>query len=471
MSKEISDDSRKGQKEFGEEYGGYVGDKQGGVHKGDPLGGRYDKKDESGKVTDRYLVKRDGNAPQNDIAEYVASRIFETVAPEQGASLELVRRTDKDPDTQENPFLASKFFQGNYQDFYQEAGYQDRPRALEAVQSNLPDAAQYVKQELNKEKYTGYGRAIAASLLVGDYSMHSGNMGTVDDVEKGAVRNIEGKRKIVRIDFGAAFRRETFEDQINPFKSNPEKIKIGPITVTNEKNYFLRDHPKERIISQEFADALKEVANTDLRDTVNWAMESVNNKDKGFTKESIKAFGQQIGAKNWHNEPEIQPVQNKLQERLKTRQQGLKNMATEIELKLLDKDIKKNGLGEEQKEKLTKIVEENPKHAKQILEQGKSGSEMQLSYSKELKQALGSELKKQGHEVADKAQDKTEAKSTVKKVIKKVTKNLPPDLIREAKNIGVAAKQVASEAKKAASKAADTVRKKVTGKNNDGHGR
>lgn len=387
MSDQPKEDNKKSNKHFGENFGEYAGEKKGGVHAGDPLGGRYDKKDREGNVTDRYLIKREMQDASNDIAEYMASKIFAAVAPGQGAELEIVRREDMQQGGNNNPFLASKFFQDNYKDFYQEAGYKERPRALEAIQSNLPDSGQYMKQELNQDKYTGYEAAIVASILIGDYSMHSGNMGVIDARHKDGENKgekIDNKREIVRIDFGAAFREETFQTEIDPYKSNKEHMfGVGPLKIENEKNYFLRDHPEEKIISQEFADELKRLSSRETTDRLKEAVTKAWQEiDEQFTSQAKEDFGKRIGAKTTQEIPE------KLQERLEARQQGLQNMATEIELKLINEPrYHYSNEKEATRARIAEIVKENPHHAEKLLE-GKGGSEMHLSYSKELKKEL-----------------------------------------------------------------------------------
>lgn len=55
---------------FPEQYGERVGQKRGGAHAPDPDGGIFK------NGVDTFLIKRDVEKLQNDIAEYLASQIF-----------------------------------------------------------------------------------------------------------------------------------------------------------------------------------------------------------------------------------------------------------------------------------------------------------------------------------------------------------------------------------------------------------
>ena len=106
--------------EFGSKYGVRKGNKEDGVHEPDPDGGRYDLASEQGQVLERFLIKRDTQKGQNDIAEYLASSIFQQTTPGYGAEIELVKNTSPKPENSanKNAFLASRFFKQGYRDFF-----------------------------------------------------------------------------------------------------------------------------------------------------------------------------------------------------------------------------------------------------------------------------------------------------------------------------------------------------------------
>ncbi len=129
--------------------------------------------------------------------------------------------------------MVSKYFK-NYKDFFQDLSvFKERGNlltTLEAFKIQSPKGKLVAKTKEGKWKYTDYEQSLVTSLLVGDFSVHSGNMGVIG-------KDGDDQKKLVRIDFGAAFR--DFTSEINPYKS--VKNRMG-----YEKNYFLRDHPVVR---------------------------------------------------------------------------------------------------------------------------------------------------------------------------------------------------------------------------------
>jgi hypothetical protein len=306
-------------------YGLRVGQKTGGIHAPDPDGGIY--KDGN----DTFLIKRDTKSPENDIAEYLAAAVFNVTAPGSGAEIDLVKNNNPDRKglNNNNAFLASKYFK-NYKDLFQESGYENRPETWEAMGWN-----NHVKKILaNKEQYKGYDKSVATSLLLGDFSLHSGNIGVVNNPNT-------NEKELVRIDFGAAFRK--LSEDINPFKSQTNRV-------GGEKNYFLRDHPRERFFSQEFADEMRKIGSLDIPLEENWKKIKDN-----FDEKAIQKFGQQIGLNQNAKESEIKDHFTHI---LKQRQQSMLNLATEVELKTTT-DIKK----------IQDIVKTNPDFCKNLLEE------------------------------------------------------------------------------------------------------
>lgn len=338
MGKSVVDDNIK---YFDSKFGERKGSKTGGIHKSDPSGGIYQTKD------DTYLIKRDVSKSQNDVAEYLSAKIFEETAKNSGAEIELARLNSNapNPTNNQNAFLVSKYFKNGYQDFYKEAKYNDRPSKLEAIQSKLM-SRNYVNRKLAEKdakgqyKYQDYEKIMASSLLVGDFSVHSGNIGVLT----------QDNNKLVRIDFGAAFR--DFSSEVKPFASI--KNRIGA-----EKNYFLRDHPKERIVNRAFSKELRNIANKDLNSTIDQAWQQI---ETNFKAENVKkgentiySFAKQIGA------DEVDP-KDFLKNRLKERQQSLKNFANEIDLQLAVREKDQNKI----LDVIKKAEEESPGHFAKI---------------------------------------------------------------------------------------------------------
>jgi hypothetical protein len=305
------------------DYGIRKSQKKGGIHAPHPDGGIFKAEE------DTYLIKRDAKKPENDIAEFLTSRVFQKLAPGSGAEIELT----KNKKTQE-AFLASKYFK-NYEDLYQSIGDKKRHEIFESFQSkfsgtNKTKKALAAKNADGTYKYQNYEQPIAISLLCGDFSLHSGNLGVVNGNE------------LVRIDFGAAFR--DMNNDIDPFKSISNRMGF-------EKNYFLRDHPTERIYTAEFAKALKKVAQEDLNKTVEAAFGQIEKSyDNDINRNALKNFGKRLGL---DENASLKQIKEKFQEKMQSRQQSLLAFAEKVELEAA---IRRGDTG-----KIKETVEKNVK--------------------------------------------------------------------------------------------------------------
>jgi len=359
--------------EFDPKYGIRKGSKEDGIHEADPDGGRYDLVSPKGEVLERFLIKRDTKNGQNDIAEYLAASIFQQTAPGYGAEIELAKNKSSSPDNPENQnaFLASKFFKQGYRDFFKDNTYVFSKRtgklaALESTSLKSPKSA-FKRKTKGTYEYNGYEQTMVTSLLLGDFSVHSGNIGVIDiEGEKGK----EPKKQLVRIDFGAAFR--DFTDDINPYQDIPNRRGIKfkaehpdrPLPAGYQKNYFLRDHPKERTMNKAFAAELRRVAKIDLTPIVEAKWAEI---EKNFNPKTIQEFAKQIkvpGADKGEVTPE--QIKTHFTETMKKRQQSLKDMACEIDIKLALKG-KKVDIA-----KLQEAIVSNPEHVKHILDNSKN---------------------------------------------------------------------------------------------------
>lgn len=350
------------------------GVKQGGAHKPDPEAGKYESSD--GNTT--YLIKRDIKHLENDVAEFLAAQIFDELSPGTACKLTLTKSKDTG-----RTFLASEYFKEGYRDFYKDLGDEERSALGELAEAYLPARAQHVRKGLDKRDeqgrfvYQNYEPAVVGSLLLADQSIHSGNIGIVE-------RGNPKKPHLVRIDFGAAFRE--FEPDINPFKSNKAHVVL-------QKNYFLRDHPRKRIFTEEFSAELRRQAKVDLGPRIDKAwQEIVRNYDNQDERGSIVEFGKQIGVpESVVNEPnkekQFEGIKAHFAKRMKQRQESQLDMAAEIDLKLaLGKGTKNIDY-----EKLRTAIAENPTHVERILE-NPARSQWGLNFSKAQKKIIQAEV-------------------------------------------------------------------------------
>lgn len=348
--------------------------KKGGAHKPDAEAGVYF----DAEGPNRYLIKRDIKHLENDVAEFLAAQVFDELSPGTACKLTLTKSKDTG-----RTFLVSEYFKEGYRDFYKDLGDKDRSALGELAEAYLPARAQHVRKGLDKRDeegnfvYQNYEPAVVGSLLLADQSIHSGNIGVVE-------RGDPKKPHLVRIDFGAAFRE--FEPDINPFKSNKAHVVL-------QKNYFLRDHPRKRIFTEEFADELRRQAKVDLGPRIDKAwQEIVKNYDNETEREAIVNFGKQIGVpESVLTEPDKEKqfggIKAHFAKRMKQRQESQLDMAVEIDLKLaLGKGTKNIDY-----EKLRAAIAENPTHVERILE-NPARSQWGLNFSKAQKKILAAEV-------------------------------------------------------------------------------
>ncbi len=350
--------------------------KKGGAHKPDAEAGVYFSSDQ--ESPNRYLIKRDIKHLENDVAEFLAAQVFDELSPGTACKLTLTKSKDTG-----KTFLASEYFKEGYRDFYKDLGDKDRSALGELAEAYLPARAQHVRKGLDKRDehgnfvYQNYESAVVGSLLLADQSIHSGNIGVVE-------RGDPKKPHLVRIDFGAAFRE--FEPGINPFKSNKAHVVL-------QKNYFLRDHPRKRIFTEEFSAELKRQAKVNLGPRIDDAWQKiVENYGNENEREAIVNFGKQIGVpESILNEPnqekQFDGIKSHFRHRLKQRQESQLDMAVEIDLKLaLGKGTKNINY-----DKLRAAIAENPTHVERILE-NPARSQWGLNFSKAQKKILAAEV-------------------------------------------------------------------------------
>jgi len=368
-------------------YSDRKGGKSGGIHESDPEGGIYQSLD----GRDNFLIKRDINKEQNDIGEFLTSQIFAATAPGSGCAVTLMRSNDT-----QKTFLASKFYKDDYQDFFKALGKKRRSAGLETRQAIM--GTQYVtaglrsKDSKGQYKYSNYEKMIVTSLLVGDYSVHSGNIGVIKK---------DGQEELVRIDFGAAFR--DIGADINPYK--PMKNRLG-----FEKNYFLRDHPKQRIFSKEFSAELKRVASIDLKDVISNAFKDI---DTYYDAKTITKFGLQIGmTKADFLDRQSKPVNKVISHVtsiMEKRAHSLRDLATEVDLQILIQDQRKTQSTKLDASKLTMIFRENPEYFSKIADKPKH-SQLHLQIPTNVRMQMTALIQSENKNIADRLKQQAQTK-------------------------------------------------------------
>lgn len=351
--------------------------KEGGANDGGKEGGIYK------RTGNTYLIKQEntryGVSNHSNISEYLAGQIFAKIAPGYGAEIELISTLPGavTPDqTGENVYVASKFF-NNYKDLYVHA-YESmdlpapavRPRNVGTINRRIFEQA---LARDNYKYYSGFPQAMVTSLLIADYDVHWGNIGVVSE---------NGQNKMVRIDFGWAFKKLT--PKLSPHSIIEHLPGLGPT------NHF-REYPNEMKITQEFADELKRVASFDLTECLESSFHTLK---QFYGVEPLKEFAYSIGIEEpqvstFHDKDKLSKVISTfLSDRLKNRQKEMQLFAVEIELSLCI-DINKKDFD---MKKVEEFVKNNPEYCKGIIE-GYQATHLRTTESKnffvELLEMLG----------------------------------------------------------------------------------
>ncbi len=315
----------------------YAAAKSGGANKGGEYTGIY----VYSGTTQKALVKSEATReqPQNiakDMAEFLASKIFEETAPENSARVVIARMHDERHQPTGDPYIASIFIPG-YEDLsrnVQQSGALKKDGRTFAAGTVNAITGFMRKTMLNDDgtpKYTGFPETMATSLLIGDFDVHTGNIG------------IKDKRQLVRIDYAAAF--EKLEDEIHPNSRRRHPVGLGPT------NHF-REYPRSLRISPEFAEHAFAVAERDLGPKVDEAFRELS---EHYEYKDLVTFGERLGMKmqeeraTVENQQEAYPntanlrgkrrdlsgkITTHLKDTLKKRQESLKQYAVEISIDL-----------------------------------------------------------------------------------------------------------------------------------------
>jgi hypothetical protein len=301
----------------------YLSGKAGGANSPGALGGIYTLDD------DKYLIKQDtkkGKIRSNKvISEYIANKVFNSMYAGVGPDISLVKSGSAQGD--EGVYLAVKYFKDGYRDLYQDVA---KVLGKPIPKSRFEPFSSDISAGIKEAKYENIYDIVAGSLFLGDFSIHSGNIG------------VTGDKNAVRIDFGSAFNKMSGEVEYNKKISN----RFG-----GNKNYFQRDYDKDVKLNSEFAKALH---NIDVNKAINTFEETINECAKNFSPEALTKFAlesklitKDVAAdftarfttpnidKDALKNELVETVKTNTKEIFKQRKQSLEIYASNIELELL----------------------------------------------------------------------------------------------------------------------------------------
>lgn len=332
--------------------------KSGGAQSAGEFGGIFTHGE--GDEKKHVLVKTEN--PANDITEFIASKIFAKTAPGYGADVRIIDVNPEDGRKVE-PYIGSVYFR-EYVDLMKEVTHEKAPKKDGRVfmAGTVNRFTRFIRKKMlgkdGKPEYTGFPESMATSLLLGDFDVHTGNVGAVG--EKGS------KKKLVRIDFAAALK--DLDDELHPHSHIRHPVGFGPT------NHF-KEYPRELRLSPEMAEHAMKVGSEDLDKTINESMGEVAEK---FSIDSLKQFAKKVGVKkdifeSLSEKKEVkEAISNHLKTKMKARQKSLKNFAAEAAIySAFDKDgnlkdeIEVNGEKKSGAEFLKGIIEGNPEFFKE----------------------------------------------------------------------------------------------------------
>jgi len=284
----------------------YKEPKKGGVNRPGPYGGNHiEFKD--GKATGRMALIKCDKSPEKNISEFLGSTLFNATNPGYGAEVfltvpriienEKVREV-KIPNDGSEVYVRSEFFGGKdkdgnettYEDMFVDMDEAKETKGLVGGRMRkegrpmLMGTRNTINRTLDKAfeqgGYTGFEQIAPTSLLISDFDMHTGNIGVV--------RDKDGKKpKLVRIDFGGAFRNLDDDDgSIHPHSrqrhpglaGKAAKVltlglsKVMGLESGKPTNHF-REFSRKHKLTPEFAASCVNNGSIDLSDTI----------DKSFT--------------------------------------------------------------------------------------------------------------------------------------------------------------------------------------------
>lgn len=199
----------------------------------------------------------------------------------------------------------------------------DRPRGMgiiPAVKEVMVFGFDYIKS-LNPDFDEEFAAIMAASLLVGDFDVHVGNIGIVADEN--------GIPHLIRLDYGGAL--NNLKDEVEPHSITDHLPLLNPRFQMIPTNHF-REYPRKYRITRAMAEQLERIADTPLSAQNHEIMEETR-KIYGEHSPGFDVFAWHTGAQSRND------IENFLETKLAARQKSLKRYAFEIRIDLcLDKD-------------------------------------------------------------------------------------------------------------------------------------
>ncbi|MDD9334469.1 MAG: Sca4 family protein [Rickettsiaceae bacterium] len=344
----------------------YLAKKSLGANDGGELGGIYKSSDDL-----LSMIKSEGDSRKN-ISEFLGSQIFQATNPNHGAKVSLTvpdhltEKVHQEGGLQSDGsevYVRSEFFKNYSGDMYvdmdKHMSTKTKPSGWLRKDGGRPifmGTRELLSNTLSKAfeelHYSSFDKIAPTSLLIGDFDIHTGNIGVIRDPEDSTILP-----KLVRIDFAGSL--DQLEDNIHPYSWSRHLPLLGPT------NHF-REFPSKLSHNDSFVKGLLDTAQVDLNKTIddsfaelskyysdkalaNWAKMAMCQKFKDIAPEHIK----------------IADIKDAFKETMQKRQQSLKEYGLQIKLGLLVTKGKINT------PKLRELVQEHPDYFNNIINQTK----------------------------------------------------------------------------------------------------
>jgi hypothetical protein len=344
--------------------------KSGGANESGALGGVYASTDDP---TSLSMIKQE-KQPEKNISEFLGSRMFAALSPEYGARVSLIvpnsladhlSHRQGLQDDGSNVYVRSEFFRNYSADMYVDM---DRHMTEDSKPSRLmrKDGGRplfmgtrerlygTLTQAFDKLKYKGFQKIAPASLLIGDFDMHVGNIGVIRDPKDPGV-----PPKLVRIDFAGSL--DKLENEIYPHSSSRHLPLIGP---TNHYKEF----PKAIRNTEQFADSLISTSKVNLEKTID---DSFNELQRHYSDKVLANWAKMSMPRRFKNSAAenitVEDIKGAMKDTMAKRQESLKEYGIQIELTLAISKDKETEEYKVDEQKLRKLVGEHKEYFDDLL--------------------------------------------------------------------------------------------------------
>lgn len=309
-----------------------------GVHSAGEYGGFYTRS-ENGTVVERALIKCEETDISANISEFIGSKIFGAIAPGYGAEVSLTTPQGLQtlPPDGSGVYVRSSFFKDYAADMYVDmdknmskenapskilrtAALKNEKGEVEALgRPYMMGSQKVLGKAFDELHYQGFDQVAPTSLLIGDFDMHTGNIGVIR--QKGS------DPKLVRIDFGGAF--ANLSDNVHPHSHSRHIVGFGPT------NHF-REFPRKLKLNDQFVNSLFTAANKDLGPEIDKTFQELAQyyEPKVLGEWAKKAMPKQFKDRK-PEEINVTEITDSFKEVMGKRQQSLKEFGIEIKLGLL----------------------------------------------------------------------------------------------------------------------------------------